>query len=140
MKNCSIPPIRRKREPTVDLVVGAPPARGGTESPVFRVRETRRTVTRLRLICGFWKRYLTSLLPTPFGPACWKFSGKTSCVDDKTFVLLYIGVQLFLVICLKSVSQRWDTAVSPQKRPKFVFDTDNPYHVACLINAAYVYM
>ena len=39
VKHCSIlPPLfGAKREPTVDLVVGAPPARG-TESPVFRVR------------------------------------------------------------------------------------------------------
>ena len=35
------------------------------------------------------------------------------------------------VSCLKSVSQR-DTAVSSQKRPKSVLDTDDPYHVACL--------
>ena len=34
--------------------------------------------------------------------------------------------------CLKSVSQR-DTAVSSQKRPKSVLDTDDPYHVACLV-------
>ena len=38
----------------------------------------------------------------------------------------------FSVICLKSVSQR-DTAVSSQKRPKSVLDTDNPYQVACLL-------
>ena len=38
----------------------------------------------------------------------------------------------FLVICLKSVSQR-DTAVSSQKRQKSVLDTDNPYQVACLM-------
>ena len=79
VKHCSIPPplFGAKREPTGDLVVGAPPARG-TESPVFRVRETCRTVTRLRLLCGFWKRYLTSLLPTetPFGSVCRKISGK----------------------------------------------------------------
>ena len=37
------------------------------------------------------------------------------------------------VSCLKSVSQR-DTAVSSQKRPKSVLDTDDPYHVACLMN------
>ena len=36
------------------------------------------------------------------------------------------------ISCLKSVSQR-DTAVSSQKRPKSVLDTDDPYHVACLI-------
>ena len=35
------------------------------------------------------------------------------------------------ISCLKSVSQR-DTAVSSQKRPKSVSDTDDPYHVACL--------
>ena len=35
------------------------------------------------------------------------------------------------VSCLKSVSQR-DTAVSSQKQPKSVLDTDDPYHVACL--------
>ena len=35
------------------------------------------------------------------------------------------------ISCLKSVSQR-DTAVSSQKRPKSVLDTDDPYHVACL--------
>ena len=39
------------------------------------------------------------------------------------------------VICLKSVSQR-DTAVSSQKRPKSVLDTDNPYQVACLLCAS----
>ena len=37
------------------------------------------------------------------------------------------------ISCLKSVSQR-DTAVSSQKRPKSVLDTDDPYHVACLVD------
>ena len=36
------------------------------------------------------------------------------------------------VFCSKSVSQG-DTAVSSEKRPKSVLDTDNPYQVACLI-------
>ena len=61
-----------------------------------------------------------------------KFSRrKCSCVDDKTFVLLHTGLTIFPVSCLKSVSQR-DTAVSSQKKPKSVLDTDDPYHVACL--------
>ena len=61
-----------------------------------------------------------------------KFSGKASCVDDNNcFVSLYIFINCFSVICLKSVSQR-DTAVSPQKRPESVLDTDIPYQVACL--------
>ena len=61
-----------------------------------------------------------------------KFSRrKCSCVDDKTFVLLHTGLTIFPVSCPKSVSQR-DTAVSSQKRPKSVLDTDDPYHVACL--------
>ena len=58
-------------------------------------------------------------------PVLRKFSGKASCVDNKTFVSLFII--FFSVICFKSVSQR-DTAVSSQKRPKSVLDTDNPYH------------
>ena len=37
-----------------------------------------------------------------------------------------IFINCFSVICLKSVSQH-DTAVSSQKRPKSVLDTDNPY-------------
>ena len=62
-----------------------------------------------------------------------KFSRrKCSCVDDKTFVLLRTGLTIFPVSCPKSVSQR-DTAVSSQKRPKSVLDTDDPYHVACLL-------
>ena len=62
-----------------------------------------------------------------------KFSRrKCSCVDDKTFVLLHTGLPIFPVSCQKSVSQR-DTAVSSQKRPKSVLDTDDPYHVACLL-------
>ena len=44
----------------------------------------------------------------------------------------YTGLTIFPVSCLKSVSQR-DTAVSSQKRPKSVLDTDDPYHVACLL-------
>ena len=57
---------------------------------------------------------------------------KASCVDDKNcFVSLHIFINCFSVICLKSVSQS-DTAVSSQKRPKSVLDTDNPYQVACL--------
>ena len=66
-------------------------------------------------------------------PIAWKFSlRKYSCVDDKTFVLLHVHRPYnFPVSCLKSVSQR-DTAVSSQKRPKSVLDTDDPYHVACL--------
>ena len=32
---------------------------------------------------------------------------------------------------LKSVS-KWSTAVSLKKQPKYVSDTGNPYHVACL--------
>ena len=77
----------------------------------------------------------TNLLPTEtmFGHVCRKFRGKKllTSVDDKTLVLLHVGLSLFPVICLKSVSQR-DTAVSSQKRAKSVLDTDNPYHVACL--------
>ena len=50
-----------------------------------------------------------------------QFSGKASCVDDKTVLFRYTYMPLFIncfsVICLKSVSQR-DTAVSSQKRPK----------------------
>ena len=61
-----------------------------------------------------------------------KFSRrKCSCGDDKTFVLLHTGHTIFPVSCLKSVSQR-DTAVSSQKRPTSVLDTDDSYHVACL--------
>ena len=59
------------------------------------------------------------------------FRRKCSCVDDKTFVLLHTGLTIFPVSCLKSVSQR-DTAISSQKKPKSVLDTDDPYHVACL--------
>ena len=51
---------------------------------------------------------------------------KASCVDDKTVLFRYtLFRNCFSVICLKSVSR--DTAVSSQKRPKSVFDTDNPY-------------
>ena len=58
---------------------------------------------------------------------------KASCVDDKTVLLPlhHLFIICFSVICLKSVSQP-DTAVSYQKRPKSVLDTDNPYQVACL--------
>ena len=79
---------------------------------------------------------ICSLLPikTPIDHICRKFSRrKCSCVDDKTFVLLHTGLTIFPVSCPKSVSQR-DTAVSSQKRPKSVLDTDDPYHVACLQN------
>ena len=54
---------------------------------------------------------------------------KASCVNDK--IVLFRYTYCFSVIYLKSVSQR-DTAVSSQKRPKSVLDTDNPYRVACL--------
>ena len=37
------------------------------------------------------------------------------------------------ISCLKSVSQR-HMAVSSKKRPKSVLDTDDPYHVACLVD------
>ena len=47
------------------------------------------------------------------------------------------ALQCFPVSCLKSVSQR-DTAVSSQKRPKSVLDTDNPYHVACLAEGGFI--
>ena len=56
---------------------------------------------------------------------------KASCVEDQTVLFRYTLINCFSVICLKSVSQR-DTAVSSQKRPKSVMDTDNPYQVACL--------
>ena len=84
-----------------------------------------------------------TVLEKVFRPVCYrlkrrsiifvrKFSRrKCSCVDDKTFVLLRTGLTIFPVSCPKSVSQR-DTAVSSQKRPKSVLDTDDPYHVACL--------
>ena len=49
----------------------------------------------------------------------------------------YTGLTIFPVSCLKSVSQR-DTAVSSQKRPKSVLDTDDPYHVACLNRASVI--
>ena len=56
---------------------------------------------------------------------------KASCVDDKTVLFRYTFINCFSVICLKSVSQH-DTAVSSQKRPKSILNTDNPYQVACL--------
>ena len=48
-----------------------------------------------------------------------------------SFCYTYTGLTISPVSCLKSVSQR-DTAVSSQKRPTSVLDTDDPYHVACL--------
>ena len=54
------------------------------------------------------------------------------CHDKTVWFRYTLFINCFSVICLKSVSQR-DTAVSSQKRPKSVLDTDNPYQVACLL-------
>ena len=61
-----------------------------------------------------------------------KLAGEYVVVSMTKLSFCYRTYNFPPISCLKSVSQR-DTAVSSQKRPKSVLDTDDPYHVACLV-------
>ena len=64
-------------------------------------------------------------------PVCGNLAEKLVVSTIKLFCFATPIHKLFFKNLFKSVSQR-DTAVSSQKRPKSVLDTDNPYQVACL--------
>ena len=110
---------------------------GGRTLPFFVSQETFRTVIWLRLIlCGCWHLSLSKFFPSIAIADRSYLSGnlaRENVVVSMTKLATH-GLTIFPVSCLKSVSQR-DTAVSSQKRPKSVLDTDDPYHVACLIIA-----
>ena len=92
---------------------------------------TLRDVT-VRLGLRLWHK-VNRASPKQNLPFFGNFAEKARCVTIKLFgFATHIHKLFFSVICLKSVSHR-DTAVSSQKRPKSVLDTDNPYQVACLL-------